>query len=73
MSSESNVTHEVDRVLSGALAYDDAGVGAQRRVRDVWSHRATQRSKSLDLAAEFRAQGRRWSECDADGNVVICS
>lgn len=72
MSSATTVTQEVDEVLSSALAYDDAGVEAQRRVREVWGRRMAQRRNRLDLTAEFRAQGRSWSECDADGNVVLC-
>lgn len=71
MSSHSTVAREVDEVLSGALTYDDAGVEAQRRVRQEWDLRMAQRRGQLNFAAEFRAEGRSWSVCDDDGNVVI--
>lgn len=71
MSSHSTVAREVDEVFTGALTYDDAGVEAQRRVRQEWDLRMAQRRSQLDFAAEFRARGRSWSECDDDGNVVI--
>lgn len=72
MSNEPTVSREVERVLSGALAYDEVSVDAQARVRQAWDRHMADRRNSLDLATEFREQGRSWSECDADGKVVVC-
>lgn len=72
MSNEPTVSREVEEVLSGARAYDDVSVAAQARVRAVWDQRVADARNSLDLAAEFREQGRSWSECDADGKVLQC-
>lgn len=72
MSNEPTVSREVERVLSGALAYDDANVDAQARVRQAWDQRMSDRRNGLDLATEFRERGRNWSECDADGKMLQC-
>ncbi|RYF60608.1 MAG: hypothetical protein EOO27_05210 [Comamonadaceae bacterium] len=72
MSFEPLATREIEQVLSCALTYDEVDAESQRRVREVWDQRTTQRRERLDLAVEFRAQGRSWSECGADGHVVRC-
>jgi hypothetical protein len=61
---------EIARVLAGQSSYDDLGSRDQAVVRARWSERMTGLRESLDLAAEFAAEGVSYSELDAQGNVV---
>lgn len=61
----------VTRVLQGATSYDDLGTVEQAAVREQWAERAAARAQALDLASEFRAAGRSYSEVDDEGNLVL--
>jgi hypothetical protein len=58
------------QVVAGGTSYDRLGPREQAVVRTIWAERATELRAGLDLAAEFTAAGRSWTELDADGNVV---
>jgi hypothetical protein len=62
---------DIDRVLSGDGSYDELGEREQAVVRSAWTDRMTELRAALDLADEFTAAGRSWSEADHAGNVVI--
>ena len=40
-------------------------------MRAEWDERITATRAELDLAAEFTAAGRSWSEVDANGDLVV--
>lgn len=63
-------TRTVRRVLAGHLSYDDIDPDAQARVRREWMRRMDVRRNGLDFEAEFRAQGRAWTELDETGQLV---
>lgn len=63
-------TRTVRRVLAGHLSYDDIDPDAQARVRREWTRRMDVRRSGLNLEAEFRAQGRAWTELDETGQLV---
>lgn len=61
----------VERVLDGDLAYDDLPTESeQATVRAVWSERIAERIAATDFEAEFTAQGRAWTDVDADGKPI---
>lgn len=62
---------QVAAVLTGAAPYDDLDPREQALVRAEWDERVRERREQLDLAAEFTAAGRSWSELDEHGNVVV--
>jgi hypothetical protein len=63
---------EVAAVLEGELPYDVVSPLAQAAVRTEWGDRMRTTLASLDLQADFIAEGRRsWVEADEDGNVVF--
>ncbi|WP_200809763.1 hypothetical protein [Demequina sp. NBRC 110054] len=59
-----------DYLKSGG-SYDELTEAQQAQARELWSAQMTERIASLDLAADFEAAGRQYSELDEDGNVVI--
>ena len=61
---------EIARVLSGRTDYDALDARDQAVVRARWSERMSNLRESLDLAAEFEADGVSYSELDASGDVV---
>jgi hypothetical protein len=63
---------DIDRVMSGQVSYDQIGDREQAAVRTAWRERVEEDIASLDLRAQFEAEGRkRWSEADSDGNVAV--
>lgn len=62
---------DVARVLAGEVRYDHVDADAQRRVRLAWGARITVATSGLDLATELSAEGFPWSECDAQGRIVV--
>ncbi len=60
----------ITEVLTGARSYDDLGIKEQAVVRAEWAERMEERRSGLDLAAEFSAAGRPYTELDAKGRVV---
>lgn len=63
-------TRTVRRVLAGHLSYDDIDPDVQAQVRRECTRRMDVRRNGLDLEAEFRAQGRTWTELDETGRLV---
>ena len=62
---------DVEAVLKGTLSYDDLTDREQAIARVEIEERTEARRQSLDLEAEFRAQGiTSWVSTDDDGNVV---
>lgn len=66
-----DVSAQARQVLEGLAAYDDVSAAVQTVVRAVRDEALEERRTELDLAAEFRAIGRSWSELDEFGDVVI--
>ncbi|SEH65896.1 ParD-like antitoxin of type II toxin-antitoxin system [Leifsonia sp. CL147] len=62
---------DIQRVLAGEAAYDDLGERGQAIVRAVWDEEMAKRLARLDLAAEFTAADRSWTEADEQGNAVV--
>lgn len=60
----------VASVLAGEVRYDDVDETTQLAVRDAWQFGIDRAIETLNLAARFRAQGRSWTEADADGNLI---
>jgi flagellar hook assembly protein FlgD len=69
-ASEHVSASRIAGVLAGAVAYDDLEPEEQAVVRAEWTDRLEARRRTLDLAAEFAAEGRTWVEVDDDGRVV---
>lgn len=63
----------VEAVLTSGHGYDALTVVEGEAVRRVWQERADRLLSELDLAREFRARGRSWSEALPDGTVVTRS
>jgi hypothetical protein len=61
---------EIAQVLAGHRSYDDIGSEQQAVVRADWSERVEDRIGDLDLAEEFSAQKRSYSELDERGRIV---
>ena len=61
---------DVELILAGAGSYDDLSVREQAVVRESWDRGVERRIAALDLAAEFRAAGRSWTEADEHGHPV---
>jgi hypothetical protein len=61
---------DIQRVLSGQTEYDDLAPVEQATVRADWDEQIEARIGSLDLAQEFTAAARPWTDADADGNPV---
>lgn len=71
VESSGSISHrEVLAVLAGARSYDDLNVREQAVVRAEWEQRLEERLEGLDLAEQFRAEGRSWAELDDDDNVI---
>lgn len=60
-----------ERVLAGRERYDDVDRPTQQLVRDRWQRGIDSRLSDLDLASELRDQGRTWTECDAEGRLIV--
>ena len=66
-----DISHEaIERVLDCEAHYDDLNSREQAVVRAEWAERTEQRRRSLDLAAEFAAEGRPYVELDDEGQIV---
>ncbi|MCR4512667.1 hypothetical protein [Aeromicrobium sp. 50.2.37] len=63
-------TRSIRRVLAGHLSFDDIDPEVQAGVRREWTRRMDARRSGLNLEAEFRAQGRAWTELDETGQLV---
>ena len=61
---------DIGQVLEGAQSYDDLTPEEQALVRATWAERLAERLSSLNLVADFRAEGQTYVELDASGNVV---
>lgn len=61
---------DIQRVLTGEMAYDVLGERDQAVVRANWDEQIGERLANLDLAAEFTEAGRSWTESDEQGNPV---
>ena len=62
---------DIERVLAGQALYDGLSNSREKATgRAQWEVNLAARRASLDLAAEFRAAGRTWTEADPDGNPV---
>jgi hypothetical protein len=61
---------EIAQVLGGHRSYDELDGEQQAVVRADWGERIEDRVAQLDLAEEFTAQGRSYSELDEHGRVV---
>lgn len=64
---------EIQRVLAGDASYDALGERDQAIVRANWDEQIADRLAKLDLAAEFTAAGRTWTDADEQGNPVTRS
>lgn len=62
---------DIASVLAGQRSYDTLPAREQAVVRAEWDERITATRAELDLAAEFTAAGRSWSEVDAKGDLVV--
>jgi ParD-like antitoxin of type II bacterial toxin-antitoxin system len=62
---------EIASVLAGQRPYDTLPAREQAVVRAEWDERMRATRAELDLAAEFTAAGRSWSEVDANGDLVV--
>lgn len=58
-------------VLDGIAHYDNLNDAEQSVVRVLWEVPMQERLASLNLKAEFEAEGRSYSELDDEGNVVV--
>lgn len=61
---------EIAQVLGGHRSYDELDAEQQAVVRADWGERIEDRIAQLDLAEEFSAQGRSYSELDEHGRIV---
>lgn len=62
---------QVRAVLAGERGYDQLGASEQALVRAGWDERIDQVLGALDLSAAFAAQGHRYAELDAQGQLRI--
>lgn len=63
----------VSAVLASGHGYDALTSNEGAAVRCAWQERCDQLLGELNLATEFRARGRSWSEALPDGTVVTRS
>ena len=61
---------DIANVLSGEGEYDRLSAEQQAVVRAGWSELLNERIRALDLAMEFGARGRSYTELDEFGQVV---
>jgi hypothetical protein len=61
---------EIHEVLAGSRSYDALTAEEQAEIRAEWSVRMDERRRTLDLAAHFTEEGRRWVELDDRGQVM---
>ena len=59
----------IEAALEGQLAYDDLSASEQALVRGVWERSIDDALETLDLSAEFAAEGRSWAELDGGALV----
>lgn len=69
-SSPATSMRDIQLVLAGQASYDDLDEREQAVVRATWDVRAAEMLSRLDLAAEFTAAGRSWTEADEEGRPV---
>ncbi|GAA1563922.1 hypothetical protein GCM10009691_41480 [Brevibacterium picturae] len=63
---------DVEKVLDGEMRYDDLGTEEEQAVvRKVVDERIREDIASLNFEAEFIAQGRAWTDVDADGKPIL--
>ena len=62
---------QVQAVLAGAAPYDALPAPEQALVRAAWQERVDAALGTLDLSAAFAAEGHRYAELDAQGQVRI--
>lgn len=63
--------HAIAAVLAGRESYDTLDVEDQAVVRAEWTTRLDAVADGIDLAAEFKASGRRtWIDIAPDGSIV---
>lgn len=68
----SSVTQsKVADTLAGRTSYDDLNPDEQAVVRARWADRASELLATLNLAAEFAAEGRTYVDLDHEGRVVL--
>ena len=61
---------DIANVLAGKASYDDLNSYEQAVVRADWDEQMDAARASLDLAAEFVAEGATWVEASAKGTPV---
>ena len=61
---------DIQRAQSGHTAYDRLTPLEQATVRVDWDQQVEERLASLNLADEFAAAGRGWTDADPNGNPV---
>ena len=61
---------DITQVLAGEQSYDDLTPQEQALVRATWAEKLANRLSELNLAADFRHEGRVYVELDTAGNVV---
>lgn len=62
---------QVQAVLRGDAPYDGLGVQEQAVVRTHWDERLAATLATLNLAEAFSAEGHRYAELGADGQIQV--
>lgn len=70
-ASPATTQREIQRVLAGVSSYDSLTEREQAIVRAEWDDQVVERLGALDLAAEFTAAGRSWTDADEHGRPVL--
>lgn len=61
---------DIAQVLAGEQSYDELTPQEQALVRATWAEGLADRLSELNLAADFRHEGKAYAELDAEGNVA---
>ncbi|MGV8881140.1 MAG: TA system antitoxin ParD family protein [Rhodoglobus sp.] len=69
-ASPATSQRDIQRVLAGESAYDALAERDKAVVRANWDEQVEKRIANLDLAAEFTAAGRSWTDADEQGEPV---
>ena len=69
-SSPAISQRDIQRVLAGDGSYDELSEREQAVVRAAWEEDVEERIASLDYEERFTAEGRAWTDVDAEGRPI---
>ena len=69
-SSPAISQRDIQRVLAGDGSYDELSEREQAVVRAAWEEDVEERIAALDYEERFTAEGRAWTDVDAEGHPI---